>query len=191
MNLPETRLSLLVRLQERRDEQAWAEFLWHYEPFLLNLFRRRGLQEADAQDVTQQVLISIATKVGDWQPDGQSASFRRWISTIARHAAIRHLTRHARYPQAGLESDVPHNQAALEAEAVHDYQREVLAWTIEQIRSEFRETTWRAFWETAVNHRPVPDVAAELQLSAGAIYMARSRIMARLRQKAKEFDPEE
>jgi len=190
MNLPETRHSLLVRLQERRDEQAWEEFLRQYEPFLLNLFRRRGLQEADARDVTQQVLISVATKVGDWQTDGKAASFRRWLSTIARHAAIRHLTRHGRQPITGLEQDIGENPATLEAVAWHEYQREVLAWTIEQIRSEFREASWLAFWETAVNHRPVPEVASELQISAGAIYMARSRIMARLRQKAKEFDPE-
>lgn len=190
MNLPETRHSLLVRLQERRDEVAWEEFLAAYEPFLLSLFRRKGLQEADAQDVSQQVLVSVAQKVASWQPDGKAASFRRWLSTIARNAAIRHLTRHARRPVAGMDSDLFRNQSSLEAEATHDYQREVLAWAIEQIREEFRETTWRAFWETAVNHRAIAEVTEELQITAGAVYMARSRIMARLRLKAKEFDPE-
>ena len=188
MTLPDTRLSLVVRLSDRRDEQAWSAFLRDYEPFLLGLFRRRGLQDADARDVAQQVLLSVADRVSTWQPDGRPASFRRWLTTIARHAVLRFLTRSGRQPPAVADADVA--DSGTEADALHEYQQEVLAWAMEQIREEFRPVTWTAFWETAVQCRPLDDVCRDLTMTAGAVYMARSRVMARLRDKAKEFDPE-
>jgi RNA polymerase sigma-70 factor (ECF subfamily) len=186
MTLPDTRLSLVVRLTDRRDEQAWTAFLKDYEPFLLNLFRRRGLQDADARDVAQQVLLSVAQRVCTWQPDGQPASFRRWLTTIARHAALRFLTRSGRQPATSVGTDV----ADIPSEALSEYQQEALSWAMEQIREEFRPSTWAAFWETSVQCRAVDDVCREQELTAGAVYMARSRVMARLREKVKEFDPE-
>ncbi|MBI1345802.1 sigma-70 family RNA polymerase sigma factor [bacterium] len=190
-NLPDTRLSLLVRLQSRRDEEAWGEFLADYEPFLLGMFRRRGLQEADVRDVTQQVLVSIASNVGRWQPDGQAAPFRRWITTIARNAAIRHLSRSAQRPVSGLpEQFASIGQPSSTERAEREYQQEILAWAIQQVRDEFQPTTWQAFWETSVQLRPIAEVARELAISTGAVYMARSRVMARLREKTGHFDPD-
>ena len=78
--------------------------------------------------------------------------------------------------------------AAEESAAVFEYRQQVLLWSMEQIREEFRHSSWSAFWETAVEGRDVADVSAELEISPGAIYMARSRVMSRLREKSKEFD---
>src|SRR6476661_8062047 len=98
---PETRWSLVVRLQDERDEAAWYEFIAEYEPFLLTYLQRHGLQDADAHDVTQQVLASICQSVGNWKPDGRPGAFRRWMSTIARNAAIRFLQQKHRQPDSG------------------------------------------------------------------------------------------
>lgn len=192
MQVPETRLSLVVRLSDPGDGEAWSEFLADYEPFLLNLFRRRGLQEADVRDVAQQVLISVAGRVTDWRPDGRPASFRRWLTTIARNAAVKCLARQSRRPQVDLGSAVGRVPAAGDQAAAElEYRQQVLAWAMEQIRDEFRPTSWGAFWETAVQSRTVEEVCTELGLSAGAVYMARSRVMARLREKSKEFEPDD
>jgi RNA polymerase sigma factor (sigma-70 family) len=191
---PQTRLSLLMRLHDQRDERAWGEFLLLYEPLVLRLMRGRGLQESDARDTTQQVLLRISQAIERYRPDGAEASFRRWLFRVARNVVLTFLVRQSRDPKtlndsqaAGIEDVV----AASSAESQlfdHEYQQQVLAWAAEQVRREFRETTWRAFVETSVNGRPIADVARELKLSAGSVYVARSRIIARLRAKVDEFE---
>lgn len=183
---PETRWSLVVRLQDERDEAAWYEFIAEYEPFLLTFLQRRGLQDADAQDVAQQVLTSICQSVSNYKPDGRPGAFRRWMSTIARHAAIKFLQRKSRQPDSGGGTQFlarMNDIATTDDDPVarQEYQQAVFAWAVSRVKDEFRESTWNAFWETTVNHRPIDVVAKELDLSTGAIYMARSRVMARLK----------
>ena len=183
---PETRWSLVVRLQDERDEAAWAEFITEYEPFLLTFLQRRGLQDADAQDVAQQVLTAICQSVSRWKPDGRPGAFRRWIATIARNSAIKFLQRKSRQPDSSGGTQFlarMHDVAARtdDVAAQQEYQQAVFAWAVARVRDEFRESTWNAFWETAVNHRPIEDVAQEFTMSTGAVYMARSRVMARLK----------
>ncbi len=186
MASPETRWSLVVRLQDERDEAAWHEFIVEYEPFLLTYLHRRGLQEADARDVAQQVMTSICQSVANWKPDGRPGAFRRWMATIARHAAIKFMHRKSRQPDSGggtaflaRMNDVA--SVDNDTAAQQEYQQAVFAWAVSRVKDEFRESTWTAFWETLVVHRPIDVVAKELGLSTGAVYMARSRVMARLR----------
>lgn len=183
---PETRWTLVVRLQDERDEAAWAEFIAEYEPFLLTFLQRRGLQDADAQDVAQQVLTAICQSVSQWKPDGRPGAFRRWMATIARNAALKFLQRKSRQPDSGGGTQFlarMHDVVSKSNDdtAEREYQAAVFAWAVARVRDEFRESTWNAFWETAVNHRPIDTVAQELALSTGAVYMARSRVMARLK----------
>ena len=189
MQIPETRHSLVARLRNSGDGEAWSQFLADYEPFLLALFRRRGLQEADVLDTAQQVLMTVASRVSDWRPDGRPASFRRWLTTIARNAAVKCLQKNARHSQLEINSAAGRDSAVTaESTALQEYRQQVLIWSMEQIREEFRPSSWSAFWETAVEGRSVEVVCSELGLSSGAVYMARSRVMARLREKSREFD---
>ena len=96
---PRTRPSLLLRLRGERDERAWAEFLVLYEPLVLRLMRRRGLQESDARDTTQQVLLRISGAIERYQPDGAEASFRRWLFRVARNVVVTFLMRKSKQPQ--------------------------------------------------------------------------------------------
>jgi RNA polymerase sigma-70 factor (ECF subfamily) len=198
MNPPETRPSLMLRLSDPRDERAWEQFWEVYEPFLLRLMRQFGLQDSDARDVTQQVLARVAQSVATWEPDGQPASFRRWLFRVARNAVLKFLARRDREPLSigGTDFlDQLENQPlpdGLELAACERrYQETVFIWAAERVRSEFRESSWIAFWETAVKLRPVSEVAAELGLSHGAIYVARSRIIARLRSQVQQFEDDD
>jgi RNA polymerase sigma-70 factor (ECF subfamily) len=153
------------------------------------------LQDCDARDVTQQVLASVARSVADWRPDGRGASFRRWLFRVARNATLKFLARREREPPSLGGTDFLqrlHNQPPLNgqdlAECDREFQESVFQWAAEQVRAEFRETSWRAFWLTAVQQRPVAEAAEELGLTPGAIYVARSRIVARLRSKVQEFE---
>lgn len=192
MRYPETRPSLIVRLQGQRNEQAWEEFVRAYEPFLNSVVARRGVPVRHIPDVTQQILSAIARSVEQWTDDGQPASFRRWLTQVARNIVIRYMAKERRSPggQGGSEwldrlQDIPAEADALQRQ---QYDYELILWAAEQVRSEFRSTSWTAFWETLVDGRTVEDVSQRLGVSPGSIYMSRSRIMARIRAKVRETE---
>ena len=196
---PETRASLMLRLRDPRDQLAWSQFVAIYEPFILKVMQRRGLQEADARDATQLVILTVMTAMENWQPDGRAASFRRWLFSIARNLSLRfiHSENVMRGPMRRGEggSEMLERLNSLpepEARTVHafdeDYRDSLFQWAAEQIRSEFREPVWQSFWRTCVLHESVADVAHDLGMTPGYIYVARSRIITRLRQIIEEFE---
>ncbi len=194
---PETRLSLVLRLRNARDQAAWTEFLALYEPLLLRLFHRNGLQESDALDLCQQVLEAVARDVADWKPDAKNASFRRWLSAVARNRVLKFFARqrHGARAQGGTDAllllaAIPDDDASATAAFDREYQNQLLLSASQQIRNEFREPTWEAFWRTCVDGRAAAEVAAELGMTIGNVYVARSRIIARLRDRVTEMRSE-
>lgn len=196
---PETRPSLMLRLREPADQLAWTEFVSLYEPLVLRLMRQRGLQEADARDVTQQVIVAVTQAVDRWQPDGREASFRRWLFAIARKLALKFVQRGhsplgtARRGAGGTDmlkllDSLPEPEHRTTAAFDDEYRTEVFRWAAEQVRSEFRETTWQAFWQTCVLNEAIADVAEQLETTVGNVYVARSRVIARLREVVEEFE---
>ncbi|HJS08380.1 MAG TPA: sigma-70 family RNA polymerase sigma factor, partial [Pirellulales bacterium] len=186
---PETRHSLIARLHEPRDEQAWHEFVAIYQPLIYRLIRCRGLQDADAQELTQDALVAVAGAIERGTPDFQGGSFRGWLSRIARNMMINYLTRRRPGHQGGGGSDfqrlLAEQPTADEEQATHfdlEQKREVFCWAAEQIRDSFQPATWEAFWRTSVEGESIARAAESLGLSIGAVYAARSRIMARLKQ---------
>src|SRR5262245_18265134 len=99
--LPETRDSLLVRVADPADAGAWRELAAIYRPAVYRLARRRGLQDADADDLAQRVLVAISRKIGEWRPAAPRGSFRAWLAVVARNLAINALARGRRGAGAG------------------------------------------------------------------------------------------
>jgi RNA polymerase sigma-70 factor, ECF subfamily len=192
MHQPETRPSLILRLKGERNELAWTEFASTYESFLRQLVSRQGVAERDALDVTQQILASIAHSVEGWQDDGNPASFRRWLHRVARNVVIKFMARERQHvwgrggsDSCDLLQQIPEPPREDQLRA---YEHELVAWAARQVHDEFQETSWKAFWETLVAGRAVGDVAKELGVTPGSIYMSRSRIMVRIRAKIHEVD---
>lgn len=185
---PETRLSLLARLREPGDQEAWREFAAIYQPLIQRLAMQRGLQDADAQEIAQEALLAVAGAIDRWTPDPQRASFRTWLFCIARNLTINLLKQRQRLPRVAGGTDMLellNEQPAQDDDAVRfdqELRRERFRWAAERVRSEFRESTWLAFWQTCVDGKAVAAVAKDLHMSVGAIYVARSRVMTRLRQ---------
>ncbi len=182
---PETRPSLIVRLRDPNDQSAWWAFAQDYESFLKHLAIRLGVPTHHVADVTQQILLAIATSVDQWSADGREASFRRWVHTIARHTVIKFMAGVRRHPAPlggsdairMLDAQVHPNDPSIERQ----YDHELIVWAAGKVRHEFAATSWQAFIRTMIDGEPVTDVAASLGVSTGSIYMSRSRIIARIR----------
>src|SRR5262245_52076175 len=184
---PSTRYSLLLRLQDPQNHAAWAEFVEIYQPLVYGLARRRGFQDADAQNVCQEVFQVVAKAAHEWAPDRYQGSFRGWLFGVARNLIANAFRQQQRQTRGTGDSDVKQlleNQAAGEDEFVQlteaEYRRSLFHVAARSVENEFSASTWQAFWQTAVKSREVSDVAAELRISPGAVYIARSRVVARL-----------
>ncbi len=186
-NGPTTRHSLILRLRNRDDLEAWQQFAETYQPLLYSFAIRRGFQHSDAVDIVQEVLLRVAGAVDRWDPHEQRGSFRSWLYQIARNFMISLLKQRIRRPDiAGTGSvveDAPDDGAvdpALEDEFDRAMQREIYQWAARRVQAACSRTTWLAFYRTAVEGRSPAAVAEELGLSPGSVYVARSRIIRRL-----------
>ena len=185
---PVTRQSLLVRLRNPRDGQAWSEFVAIYSPLIERLARANGLQAADAADLAQEVFRAVAGAIDRYDPDPARGSFRGWLFRIARNLMINLLAARRIRPQATGDSDVqellecvPAPNSAETAFFDLEYRRRLFLWAADQVHSEFRPSTWQAFWLTAVDGQDPHAAAQACGISVGAVYIARSRVMARLK----------
>ncbi len=181
-----------MRVRNPADQAAWAEFVEIYEPLIQRLARIKGLQHCDAEDLSQQVLVSISQAIGDWKPDKSHARFRTWLQRVARNAILNALTRRPVDSPLGQATggdmqDQPDTTAASKLLDI-EHRREVFRWAARHIEPEFQPDTWRAFWDTAVEGRSIDDVAAEQGKQRGAIYAARSRVMKRLQEQVRKHE---
>lgn len=194
---PETNDGLLVRIRDPQDRDAWTEFMSIYRPLIYRVARRFGLQDADAQNMTQEVLQKVARGVSDWESGQPTGSFRRWLSTVARNSAIDTIRRIRPDSGAGGTSihhqlqAVPDVQSDPEAEFHRELERQAFRWAARRIHGEFADTTWVAFWLTMVEGKSCGEVAELQGKRVGAVYTARSRVMLRLKQELENFDWEE
>lgn len=192
MTLPDTRNSLLLRIQDSGNQQAWEEFAELYRPVIVRLARQKGLQPADADDLAQQVLWNVAGAIERWEPDSQRARFRTWLRKITENAILNALTR--RKPdQAGRgEADVVLSEQAVSSTDAAwiktEFRREIFQRAATAIRSEFAPATWQAFWMTAVEGVPVDDAVSQLKSTRASVYAARSRVMKRLKKEVEKYD---
>jgi RNA polymerase sigma-70 factor (ECF subfamily) len=187
---------LLIRVRDPADQAAWHEFVEIYRPIILRLARQKGMQEADAEDVAQEVLVAVAKAVELREHDRKRAKFRTWLNRVAQNAILNALARGK--PDRGSGDSAL--LAVLNQHESHtgpdsdllrlEYRREVFRWAVRQVRKEFHQATWDAFWLTAVEGRAVEVVAEELAKNPGAIYAARSRVIRRIQEKATEYEQE-
>lgn len=184
---PLTRPSLLLRLRDVDDAEAWSEFVRLYTPLVFSHCRRHGLQDADAADVAQDVMRVAAGAMPEFQYDAARGKFRGWLLQTTRNRLHKFFARQQRAPQAASETAMERfldgePGADEQARWEEDYRQRLFDWAAEKVRTEFQPATWEAFWKTAVDTVSVKDVAGQLGISVGAVYIARSRVIARLRE---------
>jgi RNA polymerase sigma-70 factor (ECF subfamily) len=186
--IPPTRASLLLRLRDPHDEAAWSQFVELYTPLVYGYARNQGLQDADAADLSQEVLTAVAGAVGRLEYDPHRGSFRNWLFTVVRHklsnwrAAQQNRVRGTGDTDTHQLLEMQPAPEGAEAEWDAEWERRLVAWGCEQLRRDITDLTWQAFWRTAIEGQPGKQVAADLGMTVVAVYHARSRVLARLKE---------
>ncbi len=181
-----TQPSLLLRIRQPQDAAAWRQFVELYAPLVYGFLRKQGLQDADAADIAQDVLRTVAARIGELEYDRARGSFRGWLFTVvhSRLADFRRRSQRQRALLAEAAASAPDREAAepSPAEWDLDYQRQVFHAAADRVRGDFGQSAWRAFWMAAVEGRAAKEIAAELRMSQAAVYLAKARVMQRIRE---------
>jgi RNA polymerase sigma-70 factor (ECF subfamily) len=185
--------SLLQRLVVR-DAEAWKRLVRLYYPLVRSWCARAGLQAEDAADVAQEVFRVLAGKVGAFRSENGANSFRGWVYGITQKQLLAHR-RHAREQPIGaggteaarrwaeLREDEQEDSSS--APSPHDERKHLLRRALDLLRGDVEERTWQAFWRAAIEGHAPADIARDLGLSVNSVYLAKARLLKRLRE---EFD---
>jgi RNA polymerase sigma factor (sigma-70 family) len=192
---PSTRASLLLRLRDRQDHEAWVEFATLYEPVTYRLLRRHGLQDADAREVMQDLLMAVNRSIDRWDPAKEHGSFRGWLRRVARNLVINWLKHRQRQATATGGSDLhamlemlPAAAAPETVEFDQELRRGLFQRAAERVRDEVQPATWQAFWETGVVGTSPAEAAKKLAMTVGAVRVAKCRVLARLQAAVQEME---
>ncbi len=186
MSHPETRGSLLAKLRDHGDTDAWEEFVRLYRPVIIRVAQAKGMQNADAEDLAQKVLVAVAGAIDRFDDQKPNAKFRTWLRRIADNAIINSVTRgkhHDHQPMIDWQSEPAQRDQENSALIQTEYRRELFLVTANEVRGEFSDHVWTAFWQTAVEGAEIPAVARQTGKTIGSVYAARARVMKRLREK--------
>ena len=183
---PVTRPTLLLRLRDPKNVADWSQFVSIYAPLIFGFLRKKGVQDADAADLTQDVLQAVAQAMPRLDYDPQRGSFRGWLFTVVRNK-LRDFQRRAVPVTGDTEAMIFLNERAApepdeEARWQQEYRQRLFTWAAEQAKPTVEESTWQAFWQTAVDGRKAADVGRSLGLSVAAVYMAKSRVLTRIKE---------
>lgn len=179
----ETRPSLILRVRNAADTEAWATFVETYAPLVYRYCRRQGLQDCDASDMTQEVMAQVARSVRAFDYRPERGKFRNWLGTVAR-SRLANYVRSGRRPaqaQGGEWLDELASEDPGPAWA-EEFDLQVLRTALARIEAHFEPTTWRAFELVWLEHRPAADAAQALGIPIEIVYVAKSRVLKRLRE---------
>ncbi len=194
--LPKTRHSLILRLADAGNGEAWNEFVEVYERAIFRYAVSRGLQRADAEDVTQRVLEVVLAKSRSWDAD-LGGSFGAWLFRVTRNLAAKTWNERGRdavnlADESGTAwlDEIPNPSEEEKTIFQWEYRKAVFHWAAERVRDQFREETWNAFWKSSVELQTAEQVATEMRIAKSAVYVAKCRVLARIKSEVRQFEQE-
>jgi RNA polymerase sigma-70 factor (ECF subfamily) len=183
-----TRPSLLLRIRDRSDTDAWRTFDAIYRPMLQRFARARGLDQDAAEDVTQQCLAAIYDHIGEFNYDPSKGRFKSWLRTLVNNR-VRDLLRVQRDRQGDTGAFRQAQQREDSPEDVFEqiWMEEHLGHCLRELRCEVEETTFKAFWDYVMEEQPIEHVCAALNLKPNNVYTIKWRLTERIAAKMKEL----
>ncbi|MEM7699595.1 MAG: sigma-70 family RNA polymerase sigma factor [Verrucomicrobiota bacterium] len=191
MDSQNTRVTLIGRLRDLDDADAWSEFVGLYGPVIINFCRKRGVADHDIEDISQEVLSALSQAIRNFEYDPKKGTFRSWMYRFVRNRLSRHWRWRDRHPDRGsgrttvrkvIENQPGDDDLRFEQEWETDYRRRLFAWACSKVEPEVAPVTWEAFQLFAVKNLPVDAVAKQLDIKPGAVYVAKSRVVSRIRE---------
>lgn len=189
-----TSLTLLVRLKtDPTDPATWDEFVGRYSPMILRWCRNWGLQAADAQDVSQNVLLALSQQMTrfEYRADGR---FRSWLKTVAYRAWCRFHEKQRQNEVCGDNQAIAQLLESVEAredflsELDRECERNVLEDAMEMVRQRVQPHTWEAFHRTALQCQSAAEVAKNLEMTVVAVYRSRSRVQSMIQEEVRMLE---
>jgi RNA polymerase sigma-70 factor (ECF subfamily) len=180
-----TSASLIERLRDRGDVQAWQKRVHVYTPLMHAWLRPSRLQPADVDDLTQGVLAVVLRKVPDFEHSGRPGAFRAWLKGITLNVLREFRRGRETVVGADLLDELADPASGLSVWWEQEHDRHVLNGLLRLIEHDFAPATWRAFCRLVLDDVPAAAVAAELGMSVNAVSIAKSRVLARLRHEAR------
>ncbi len=186
----ETRQSLLLRAQTG-ETNAWKDLTDLYHPLILGWLNRQGVPARDLEDLSQEVLLSVVKHLPGFQHSGNRGAFRSWLRTIV----CSRTADYWREIDAGIQAqggsgttaalqEIADPDSDLNRQWDEEHDRYVLHCLLDLMEEEFQPITLQAFRRLALDGVSGAEAAQELGLSVTAVYVAKSRVLARIRQKA-------
>jgi len=175
--------TLLERVRDPANQEAWGRFVQLYTPLLYRWAGQAGVRDQDAADLVQEVFVTLLHKLPQFRYD-RDGSFRAWLRTVLRNKWQEIQRRRLPAPmdaRAGPLAELPDrvDNDQLDGVAYREY---LVQRALELVQGDFEPTTWRAWQEFAVAGRPAAEVARELGITPHAVYLAKARVLRRLRQ---------
>jgi len=176
-----THPSLLLRLRSGDDNSAWVEFVQVYGPMVFGYCRIRKLQESDAADVSQEVMVRLAKAMANFEYNPEIGRFRDWLGKVIHRELLRFWEK--RKALSRVQNGERTNEEAIDESPIwiEHFQSEILRKSLANIQCEFPQETWNAFTFSWLENLPVGDVATRLQIPIENVYVAKSRVLKRLR----------
>lgn len=186
---PTTRSSLLFRLRDSEDHEAWVEFVEIYEPVIYRQLRKCGLQDADARELMQEFFVTVSRRIEHWDLAKERGSFRGWLRRVTRNLVINWMKHGQRRMIAfggqdaqSLLTDIAAEDCPESIAFDNEIRRSIFQRASDWVRQEQSPRTWQAFWSTAIAGKAPRIVAQELGMSVGAVRVAKCRVLARLKE---------
>lgn len=187
----ETSLSLLARIRQSGDSDSWNRLVELYAPLIRRWLRSYEVNEADADDLVQEVLTVLSQELPNFNHNERTGAFRSWLRKILVHRLQSYWRGRKQHPPAKGGSSLLEQLHQLQDETSQlsriwneEHDREVIAKLIELVRTRFEPKTWEAFRRQMFEGQRAADVAADLGLGIGSVYMARNRVLTALRSEA-------
>lgn len=187
-DMPDTSHSLLDRLRDDPHAPDWRKFTQLYEPLVRSWLRRKDIAEHDADDVVQNIMTVVVKKVGEFQHNGRAGAFRTWLRSITVNC-LRDHWRSRRAAPAGVGgsdlqifiAQLADSDSELSRKWDQEHDRHVMRTLLNMLKGEFEPRTWQAFKLFALDGVPAAKVAEELKMTPNAVFIAKSRVLTRLR----------